>query len=132
MLDSVSGAAEGLIEMAGKKKKKTRTVYRTKKVKRKKPPAKPMGLAAGTTLSGAQAGFGTPAGAAGSVFDAAKTGDLSTATSRAIMAAKDTKTYLPAAAGAVASASKNIPGLRIIARPVDRAIKSLTRGRWGL
>lgn len=36
------------------------------------------------------------------------------------------------AIGLAASASKKVPGLRIVARPVDSTLKAMTKGRWGL
>ena len=42
------------------------------------------------------------------------------------------KTWMGVVGGAVVSASPKIPLVKIIARPIDNAIKAFTRGRWGL
>lgn len=45
---------------------------------------------------------------------------------------KEPETYVPLVVGAVASAGKRIPVVRMVATPVDSAIAKFTRGRWRL
>lgn len=45
---------------------------------------------------------------------------------------KEPETYIPLAVGAMASASKKIPLVRMVATPVDSAIAKFTHGRWRL
>ena len=61
-----------------------------------------------------------------------KAGDFSSALKSAKINVTQPENYKYGAAGVLVSASKRVPLLRIAARPVDRFIKSMTGGRWGL
>ena len=45
---------------------------------------------------------------------------------------KDPQRYKYGLAGMLISASKRIPVVNIIARPVDSGLKRLTKGKWGI
>ena len=61
-----------------------------------------------------------------------KTNDASALGRVAESKALDWKTYKWLALGIGVSASKRLPGLRIVARPLDRVIRDMTKGKWGL
>ena len=112
--------------------KKTKIVYRTKKTKKKsKPPAKPLATAAGAALSvGDAATASTTVGASPLAF--AKAGELGNVVPALKENAMKLDTYKALGAGVLISGSKRIPGVRILARPLDRMIKGFTGGKWGL
>lgn len=60
------------------------------------------------------------------------TDTLDSTVSSAREAAFTLSNYKWFAIGIAASASKTVPGLRLVARPVDSVVKSMTKGKWGL
>lgn len=121
------------MNMAEKKKKKKSYRRRSYKKKgRSGRKAKPAGLAGGLAYAGGHLVFVTPDGASGSMFDAAKAMDLDLALRRVPYALKDKDVWMGALGGMLISASPRIPVIGIVARPVDRGLKRLTKGKWGL
>ena len=109
--------------MARKKKATRRRSYR-KKARRSKPPAKPAGFAGGAAISAFEV-LGDP-------VKYALAQQYTNAQSSLKANATNLSNYKFALGGALLSGSKGMPGIRLVAGPVDRAIRALTRGKWGL
>lgn len=109
-----------------KKKKKTYRRRSTKKKAVRKRKSKPAGVAGGAVLTGYDI-FGNP------IINRVKgTWTTDYAVNIAKVAAKDTKNYYPLIGGVIISASPKLPLVRMLARPLDRAIKDFTKGKWRL
>ena len=118
--------------MAKKKRRSSGRRRSYKKKRRSGPKAKPAGLAGGFAYGGAQALFVPAAGAPGSLFEALKEMDVEKLTYRLPYVVKDTNTYKPLLVGMLVSAAPRIPIVGIVAKPADRGLKRLTKGKWGL
>ena len=61
-----------------------------------------------------------------------KDGNIGDALKSAKVNVTKIENYKYGLAGVAVSASKKVPLVRILARPVDKFIKGMTGGRWGL
>ena len=121
----------------GKKKKKGGGRRRSyKKKKRSGPKAKPAGLAGGVAMSGFK--MATDPDAKGMTIASripdmlAGRSTLSDTFATVQQAATNVNNYKYALVGLIVTSSKNIPVLSMVARPADRGLKRLTKGKWGL
>lgn len=121
-----------------KKKKKGKRRYRKSKKKSSGPKAKPAGLTAGAALTGFEIGMSrTPSGGLGPVDSLLyKDRSLVDNVKFAIEALKDNAVdpskYKYALAGILITASPRIPLVGLVARPANKGLKRLTKGKWGL
>lgn len=114
------------------KKKKRRRSYKKKRKSAPKYKATPAGLAVGATASGMKAVFGTAEGNVMSMYDTVKTKEWSKLDDRFINVAMDFDTYKMALLGALVSASPRLPLVKIVASPINRQVKKLSKGKVSL
>ena len=120
------------------KKKGTRRKSYKKKSKRSKPKAKPVGLAGGAALSGADMLTSVSEAGQISILEALTYPYANTTTRVKAIASKATYqvtqpgNYKYVLLGMLVSAAPRIPVVGIIAKPADRGLKRLTKGKWGL
>ena len=121
------------------KSKKSGKKRRTK-LSRSGPQAKPIGLSTGAAITGADVLLMPTSAGSGPVTYVVKAfqsgvplGDMLPAlVTRSKASLTDTKKYMPFLAGAVITASPRIPIIGILAKPVDKGLKRLSKGKWGL
>ena len=123
------------------KRKKKRSSGRRRSYKKKgsrKPKAKPIGLTGGAALTGVDMLTSKAQDGQISVLDALTyayptIGDRVTAiVDKSKYQLTQPGNYKYALMGILVSASPNIPVLGIVAKPANRGIKRLTKGKWGL
>lgn len=118
------------------KKKKRRRSYKRKAKRSSGPKAKPIGLAGGFTLSGVEMATDSSYGGiplVTRVVGVVKgTDSLANVANASKQAVTDMSNYKYAALGLIISASPRIPLVNILAKPADRGLKRLTKGKWGL
>lgn len=100
----------------------------------------PLGVTGGMAMAGAHCVLDPSTGVGGSapainwVFDKSQTipNRIKYATSAAVSNIATVETAAPIIGGAIVSAATKIPILKIVAKPVDNAIKAWTKGKVGL
>ena len=107
-----------------KKKKRRRSYKRRTKRRSSGPKAKPAGLAAGGAMVGLEV-LGDPV-----KYLLSKQYDNAQNALKANLT--DPQKYKYGLVGLLVTASPKIPVIGIIARPADRGLKRLTKGKWGL
>lgn len=119
--------------MAKKKKKKggRRRSYK-KKTRRSKPKATPLGSTLGLAYGGYNGIFVPAAGTTGSLWDAAAAMNPTLLATRLPIVVKDEKVWKPVLMGFLVSAAPSLPIVKLGAKPVDRVMKRLTKGKVGL
>ena len=123
--------------MAKKKKGKRRRSYRKKAKRSSGPKAKPVGMAMGlgygaydVLATRAPNNYASPIA---QLLSSAPLDDKLTNTGIALKSAlSDANTYKVPLLGLLVTASPKIPFVGIIAKPADRGLKRLTKGKWGL
>lgn len=126
--------------MAKKKKRRSGKRRGKKRAAPKKDRAVPLGMGAGALVSGSKvllapnaAGSGPVTYLMGAIKAGVPLGDaLATTVDKFGVALTDLNKYYPALGGALVSASPKIPVLSLIARPADKAVRRLTKGKVSL
>jgi len=119
--------------MAKKKGRGISRGYRGKKrAPSRKSKATPIGVTAGGTYGVANALFVPAAGTGGSMFDALKALNMQLVATRLPYVAKDPKNYMPILGGLLVSASPSLPLIKLVAKPMDRAVRKATKGKVSL
>lgn len=122
----------------GSKKKKTRTVYRTKKRGAPKRDATPLAASAGMALTGAyllvnrEGGNNSPVDIMRGFPKYSLQGTIEGTVDGLVRNAMQPKVWYPVIGGALISASPNIPVVKIIAKKADKAIKKMSHKKVGL
>lgn len=123
--------------MARRKKKRSRSRKRTGKKSRGYAKAKPLGATAGAAGSGLSIMFGQSAAFGNSPVDRLIGYVKGTDSLQNVVGAtKDNLTnvnnYKWALIGIGLSASKRLPLIKMVGKPIDRVARDMTRGKWGL
>lgn len=129
--------------MAEKTKSKTTAPRKPRAPKAKRKNRKyviPLGASGGVALAGAHCVLDPSTGVGGSapainwMFDKSQTipNRIKYATSAAVSNIATVETAVPIVGGAVISAAKRIPILKIVAKPVDNLFRALSKGKVGL
>jgi hypothetical protein len=119
--------------MAKKKGRGRSRGYRGKKrAPSRKSKATPLGVTAGGAYGGMNALFVPAAGTSGSMFDALKALNFPMAAKRVPYVVKDKDVYMPILGGLLVSAAPSLPLIKLVAKPMDRAVRKATKGKVSL